>query len=417
MKRMNALRVLSATALASLAACGIAQRIGPARSFAPPPWQGGTAVAFLPSLHPDTVDGWSVRAIVEPVSPPVVVHLATRRGKTNEAGETALLSLEVRAVGAGLETGRTYRVLLPLDPLARRSNAKRLLLLGYRTDANGRLRVQSQSRLERLMGEPGTTAEVGENTLFAGAMIPTEARGLASGGDPLAAAYRCILDTLKDAPDSVVRGVTDSLERIPETDSPVAPHIEGGSAARWIRTTFSAGLAALPRSAPLQRLRYDGLLASWDRSRLALAYLRGLPKLLAEAGLDPSLGPFHAQTAPDARDDQEFVGLLNLYEGVDADALFDALWNSPLRAATIDPRVTRAPSVANQRRVAQTFFDDPSPDVRAEAYRRLADWNADWDHLAVSNSRWSDAANGEVIENEAAIRAFWEDKLLGRRKP
>ena len=409
MRRVEICRIAGVGMWALFAAGAHAQVLRPAG--APPllaPWQGGTTVSSLVTLHPDVVDGWDVRAIVEPVSKPTAVRLAARRGKNIE--DATLLSFEVRAV-AGLEKGRIYRVLIPLDARARRSDAKRLLLLGYRPDAQGRLRVVSQSRLDRLMSDTGTTVEAGTGTLFADALVPTGARRPAVGSEPLAASYRSVLDALSGAPAPVVRDVTRALAELPDADSPVGPRIEGGSAVGWIRNTLGGGLAALPRPAPLERFRYDGLLAAWDRPRLALGFLKSLPSLLAEIGLDPRLATSPALQPEGARTDQEFLGTLDLFSGVDADALFEALWNTPLRRLTIDPRMsTRAPSVENQRRGAY-FFDDDDPGVRSRAYSSLAGWNTDWERLKVSNNHWSEAANGVVIDDEPALRAYWEAKL------
>ena len=354
----------------------------------------------------------NVCGIVELQGP---AHLVSKDAKLS-SGETypvRLREFEVKIVeGSGLKRDAVFHCFTKdLKPVPVVTDAKRYLLIGWSSFASKRLAVEPFDDFNYRAKTVPLSIEGGPRTLYALALLPTRQSQPANGQSDAGRAYLNAADVLANgAAPATLRQVTDGLSivvpRSIEFDA-----IDGQAPYAWVCSVLGPVIEKVPQKTPLERLRIGGLLASWERPKEAMAYLRSLSGLFAELGFTSA-----AKVAGDLQADLNFVCRIDLLTGVDPDAVVDVVLQCPLLSSmALDSRLGK-PSLENQQKVLK-YIDDPDIHVRAQALRQFAGWYADSDRMRDSRSRWSDSANAEVIANEEGLRSYWRNKIAGPTPP
>lgn len=400
-----------------LAACSGAQVVGPAgtgaKQFEPIP--GPFSLCWC--LAAPLVMQADVCAIVELQGPAVRLAVDGKESGDRKIS-VPLRQFDVKIVeGPGLKAGEVYHCFSQkTDPRPITGGSNRYLLLGWSNKGTDRLAVEPFTEYNARMKTPPLNVECEPRTLYALALLPTKQAHVVNGRSDGGRVYLNMADLLaKGALPVPLRQVTDQLLGVQPMQIDREASIEGQVPYDWVTANVRPVLARMPLITALERLRIGGLLASWDRPKRALAYLRDLPVLMKELGLTNEEEDRKGKSGrSDWTLDLMFIASLDLFTGVDPNEILKVVWEYPmLRAMALDCRLGR-PSLENQQKILQ-FIDDPVLHTRARALDQFARWYAKWDMFA--NPHWSVAAQGEVIDNEDALRNYWRNKIGGPTPP
>jgi hypothetical protein len=267
--------------LSALASTGRAQVLRPASA-------GGAATtlaapfAFASYLEPIAATQSKLCCLVEVLGDGKFV-VRTVHGQTGKDQDVRLFEFSVKVIqGSGLEAGKTYRcVCQSFAPRKVEGSFDRFLLVGWAGAESGRLGVEPLDLVSMQNGRFAAYVDSEPNTIYVQALLPTRQKDIRGGASSAERAYMNLATALtKDVPSSVVRQVTSMWARVGPNYMDCS--IEGSSAYEWIREHVGAVLAEASRNTAVERFRIGGLLATWDRPKRALAYLRELPKIMEE---------------------------------------------------------------------------------------------------------------------------------------
>lgn len=366
-----------------------------------------TPPCFVGSVDPDCLDQTTVCAIVKDPSPAQPLIMDAVRGR--DRLQVKVVAFDATVVeGGNLTAGSRIHLVctergLEMGPKA--TATETYLVVGWKA-RNNHLPVASVSYTDRMMGLNPVSINDADNRYFAASILPTAETTTVRGSNPNATALLNMVRALRNADPAVLRAGTSALEQIPDHYSLGA--IEGHEPAQYMRELLRKELQKLPHTRALDLLRIDGILASWDRPKLAMAFLKSLPTLLEQVQKEtptPRLSP---------RADTEFVHFLWLAIGLDPNALLELAFSDPrMQWVALDPNVGK-PNLANQKKLL-SWVDSPDADVQAAVLNHFVAWYAEWDKWAQATLR-PDGEGTEVVGFQA-LRAYWIKKINGPIPP
>jgi len=343
---------------------------------------------------------FDVCAVVERVGEAKKVKRFVKNDRGHEVN-VDLIEFDVRAVDAvGMRTGIVQHCYSGsvVEVKNLRSESAKFLLLGWSNGNEQRLDLGNTLMLEA-GAQKHASIGADKDSLFVAALMPTQQNRVDQSPSNAGRAYlnlaQCALSGIE----------VEAMRRITFLLAAIEPggmvKIEDVSTYDWLASHLGPLFRDAPKQNGAEKLRFEGLAASWLAPKGTMDYLRVLPGLLTASRMADALA---GVSGP--RRDSGFVGQLNLCKGLNPDVLAAMSFEIPqLSFLAFDPHMGK-PSRASQARLL-CYLDDPEIYMRAHAFSVFANWHGKFDWALNSNPTYSPTKNGMYIPNEKEMRTYW----------